>query len=55
MARALSKMGATSGDVDIDKFGADLQAVVLRINALQPEITVTTNSNGASLLTLVLI
>ena len=46
MARALAKMGATQGEVNIDKFGADLQAVVMRINALQPEIAVTTDARG---------
>ena len=46
MAAALVDMGVAEQTVDVDKFGRELQVVVERIAALQPEIRVTTAVTG---------
>ena len=46
MATALCKMGATDEEVDIDKFAADIEAVMRRIANMQPDLTVAELSDG---------
>ena len=48
VAAALVSMGATRGNVDIDRFGQDLAAVIRRINSIQPELVVEARSTGSS-------
>ena len=49
MAEALSRMGATRSSmrsVDVDRFGAELEAVVKKITALQPDVDLASNTYG---------
>jgi aarF domain-containing kinase len=46
MARALCQMGAADADVDIPKFGRDIERVMERITNVQPTTTVTAEPNG---------
>lgn len=47
MAQALCNMGATDEEVDIDKFGRDIEVVMQRIANVQPDITITEMTDGA--------
>jgi aarF domain-containing kinase len=47
MAQALCNMGATDDEVDIDKFGRDIETVMKRIANVQPDITITEMADGA--------
>ena len=46
VAKALVGMGAADGKVDLDKFGDQLEAVVSKITALQPEIMIASSPEG---------
>jgi len=47
MAQALCNMGATDDEVDIDKFGRDIETVMKRIANVQPDITITEMADGS--------
>ena len=47
MAEALCNMGATDEEVDLDKFGRDIETVMKRIASVQPDITITEMSDGS--------
>jgi len=47
MAQALCNMGATDDEVDIDKFGRDIETVMKRIANVQPDITITEMTDGS--------
>jgi aarF domain-containing kinase len=47
MAQALCNMGATDEEVDIDKFGRDIEAVMGRIASVQPDVTITQMADGS--------
>jgi aarF domain-containing kinase len=47
MAEALCNMGATDEEVDIDKFGRDIEMLMRRISTVQPDITIATMSGGS--------
>lgn len=47
MAEALCNMGATDEEVDLDKFGRDIETVMKRIANVQPDITISEMSDGA--------
>eukprot|EP01038_Epipyxis_sp_PR26KG_P004722 gene4722-6627_t len=49
VAEALVKLGATSSNVNIDKFGQELAVVVKKITSLQPEITLQTTDFGQTI------
>jgi len=49
MAEALCNMGATDEEVDVDKFGIDLEALLAKMTQVQPDIAVSTVSNSATL------
>jgi len=46
MALALCNMGATETDVDIPKFGRDIEAVMKKLATVQPDLTVSAYSEG---------
>lgn len=47
MARALAKMGATDTDVDVQKFGKDIEQVMVDLAMVQPEVaTVGVGQDG---------
>ena len=46
VASALTDLGATHTEVDIDRFGADLEAMARKISALQPEVVVGMDQYG---------
>lgn len=46
MATALCNMGATEDDVDIDKFGEDIDRILNRINNVETDISVTAFEDG---------
>jgi aarF domain-containing kinase len=46
MAQALCNMGATDEEVDIDKFGRDIEVVMRRIATVQPDVTITQMVDG---------
>jgi aarF domain-containing kinase len=46
MAEALSNMGATDEKVNIDKFGKDIEAVMMNLMTVQPDIMVASMSDG---------
>jgi len=46
MAQALCNMGATDEEVDIDKFGRDIETVMSKIANVQPDITITEMTDG---------
>ena len=45
MAAALVDMGAAEQTVDVEKFGRELEAVVRRISAIQPQLQVSTTTS----------
>jgi len=47
MAQALCNMGATDDEVDIDKFGRDIETVMNRISNVQPDVTISEMSDGS--------
>mmetsp|Transcript_49905 Transcript_49905/g.120899 ORF Transcript_49905/g.120899 Transcript_49905/m.120899 type:complete len:574 (-) Transcript_49905:80-1801(-) len=47
MAQALCNMGATDEEVDIDKFGRDIEVVMRRIATVQPDVTITEMADGS--------
>jgi len=47
MAQALCNMGATDEEVDVDKFGRDIETVMQRIANVQPDITIAEMSDGS--------
>jgi aarF domain-containing kinase len=47
MAEALSNMGATDEEVNIEKFARDIETVMKRIATVQPDITITEMSDGS--------
>lgn len=47
MAEALCNMGATDEEVDLDKFGSDIETVMKRIANVQPDITITEMTDGS--------
>ena len=47
MAQALCNMGATDEQVDIDKFGRDIEVVMRRIASVQPDVTITEMADGS--------
>merc|ERR1712194_873048 len=47
MAQAMCNMGATDEDVDIDKFGSDIETVLKRIANVQPDIMITEMTDGS--------
>lgn len=47
MAQALCNMGATDDEVDIEKFGNDIETVMKRIASVQPDITITEMTDGS--------
>jgi len=49
VAEALCRMGATSNNVDIVRFGKDLQAIADRIKAIEPEVLVSSTQDGSSI------
>jgi len=46
MARALCNMGAADQEVDIKKFGQDIDRLLNRMNQVQPELTVMAGQDG---------
>jgi len=46
MAKALCKMGATEKDVDIEKFGKDIESVLMSLNKVQPDVVVQLSQEG---------
>jgi aarF domain-containing kinase len=48
MAQALCNMGATEEDVDLDKFGRDIESVMRRISTVQPDVMVAKMSDGST-------
>lgn len=46
VAKALVGMGAADGQVDLERFGRELEVVVSKITALQPEIVVASSPDG---------
>jgi predicted unusual protein kinase regulating ubiquinone biosynthesis (AarF/ABC1/UbiB family) len=50
VASALTRMGATHTEVNLDRFAADLRDVARRVNALQPEITLGSDTYGMNIL-----
>jgi len=46
MAQALCNMGATDESVDIDKFGKDIESVMLRMATVQPDMMISATSDG---------
>lgn len=46
MAQAMCNMGATDERVDIDKFGRDIEIVMNRIMAVQPDVTIVQMQDG---------
>jgi len=46
MASALSNMGATDEEVDVQKFGKDLEKMMVKMSQVQPEVTLTDNADG---------
>jgi aarF domain-containing kinase len=46
MAQALCNMGATEEDVDLDKFGRDIQSVMKKMSTVQPDVMVAEMSDG---------
>mmetsp|Transcript_17575 Transcript_17575/g.26175 ORF Transcript_17575/g.26175 Transcript_17575/m.26175 type:complete len:535 (-) Transcript_17575:164-1768(-) len=46
MAQALVNMGATDEEVDIDKFGNDIQRVLVNLSEVQPDVTVAATADG---------
>mmetsp|Transcript_13333 Transcript_13333/g.33543 ORF Transcript_13333/g.33543 Transcript_13333/m.33543 type:complete len:560 (+) Transcript_13333:164-1843(+) len=47
MAEALCNMGATDEEVDLDKFGSDIETVMKRIANVQPDITISEMTDGS--------
>jgi aarF domain-containing kinase len=47
MAQALCNMGATDEKVDIDKFGRDIEVVMVRIMSVQPDVTLVQMQDGS--------
>jgi len=47
IAEAMCNMGATDEDVDIDKFGRDIETVLKRIANVQPDLTITEMTDGS--------
>lgn len=47
MARALCNMGATDEEIDVAKFGRDIETVMRRISTVQPDIIVNQASDGS--------
>eukprot|EP01041_Mallomonas_annulata_P003092 gene3092-6066_t len=48
VAVALSRMGATGADVNVEAFGKDLQSVISRISTLTPEVVVRASVDGST-------
>eukprot|EP00471_Norrisiella_sphaerica_P009127 CAMPEP_0184493154 /NCGR_PEP_ID=MMETSP0113_2-20130426/25234_1 /TAXON_ID=91329 /ORGANISM="Norrisiella sphaerica, Strain BC52" /LENGTH=534 /DNA_ID=CAMNT_0026878307 /DNA_START=168 /DNA_END=1772 /DNA_ORIENTATION=+ len=48
MARALVDMGATKSEVDVNKFGSDIESIIEKINSIDPEVVTTTDGISAS-------
>jgi len=46
MATALSNMGATDEEVDVEKFGSDLEKLMVKMTQVQPEVTLSENADG---------
>jgi len=46
MARAMCNMGAADAEVDVVSFGADIEKVMGKLNAVQPDVTVTASSGA---------
>jgi aarF domain-containing kinase len=46
MAGGLVRMGATGTDVDVDKFGDELESVVQKIMTIQPQVVVASDLQG---------
>lgn len=47
MAQALCNMGAADEQVDVERFGRDIEGLMNRINRVQPEVTLNAFQNGA--------
>ena len=47
MAKAMANMGATDEAVDISKFAKDIEKVMMNLNQVQADVTVTATSNGS--------
>lgn len=47
MAQALCNMGATDDEVDIDKFGGEIETILKRITNMQPDVTITEMTDGS--------
>jgi aarF domain-containing kinase len=48
MAQALCNMGATDVEVDIDKFGRDIETVMKNIMSVQPDVTIAAMADGSA-------
>jgi aarF domain-containing kinase len=48
MAQALCNMGAADAKVDVEQFGRDIERVIQRMNQVQPEIMLSTNTAANS-------
>jgi len=48
MAEALCNMGAADEAVDLDRFGADIEKVMVNLNKVQPEVTVIADRDDGS-------
>jgi len=46
MARALCNMGAADQEVDVEKFGMDIQNVMVKLSQVQPDLTLTQRTDG---------
>ena len=47
MAQAMCNMGATDEEVDTEKFGRDIEAVMRRMATVQPDITISEMADGS--------
>ena len=48
MAQALCNMGATDVEVDIDKFGRDIENVMKNLMSVQPDVTIAAMADGGA-------
>mgnify|MGYP001804295908 CR=1 FL=1 len=46
MAQALCNMGATDENVNIDGFARDIEALLARVNAVEPDLTIAASLDG---------
>ena len=46
MAQALCNMGAADGEVDVDKFGRDIERVIVNLTQVQPNVSIVSTVSG---------